>query len=143
MENPPPLAGGQDAENLNLLAVFHYVVAGIGFLFACIPVLHLVMGIVMIIASSTATGQNAAAAVPAGIGYLFTIVAAFFILLGWTAAACTAISGRLIAQRRHRQFSFVMGAILCAFMPFGTVLGVFTIILLNKASVKEIYARAA
>jgi hypothetical protein len=33
-----------------------------------------------------------------------------------------------------------MAAISCIFMPFGTVLGVFTIIVLLRPSVKELFA---
>jgi len=33
----------------------------------------------------------------------------------------------------------VLACIACAFMPFGTVLGIFTIIVLSRESVKEIY----
>jgi MFS family permease len=80
---------------------------------------------------------------PAFIGYFFVGLASGLILLGWTAAICTAISGRCIQKRTKWRFGFVVGAILCAFMPFGTVLGVFTLILLNKDSVKELYVKAA
>ena len=43
------------------------------------------------------------------------------------------------AKRRKRMFSYVMAAILCAFMPFGTVLGVFTLIVLGRESVRQLY----
>ncbi len=141
MENPPPLPSNNDVEHLNLLAIFHYVVGGIGFLFACFPVIHLLIGLAMIAAPGVATRHGDPAS--AIVGYFFAGFATFFILIGWTAAVCTIISGYLISKRRKRMFSFVMGIFLCMFMPFGTVLGVFTIILLNKESVKALYAQAA
>lgn len=133
------LAVNKDAENLNLLAVFHYVVGGIGFLFACFPVIHLVIGIMMLGGPGATRGDAPA---PEMVGYLFIGIAVFLVLAGWTMATCTIISGRMIAKRRKRMFSFVVAAILCAFMPFGTVLGVFTLIVLNKESVKELYSKA-
>jgi hypothetical protein len=141
VETPPPLPSNTDIEHLNLLAVFHYVVGGIGFLFACFPVIHLIFGILMITAPGSFGGKGEPP--PALLGYFFAGLAGFFILIGWTAAVCTLISGYLISKRRKRTFSFVMGVFLCMFMPFGTVLGVFTIILLNKESVKALYAKAA
>ncbi len=36
---------------LNLLSIFHYVIAGIGGLSACLPILHLVMGILLVMAA--------------------------------------------------------------------------------------------
>jgi hypothetical protein len=44
-----------------------------------------------------------------------------------------------MAKRRGRVFSFVVAAILCLFMPFGSVLGIFTIIVLNRLSVRQLY----
>lgn len=133
-----PLAIDKEREDLNLLAVFHYVVGGIGFLLACLPLLHLAIGLAMIAGPGIATRNSHPA--PAVLGYLFAGLAAFFIVIGWAAAIGTIISGRFIAQRKHRMFSFVMGAILCLFMPIGTLLGVFTLILLNKESVKGLYS---
>jgi hypothetical protein len=39
-------------------------------------------------------------------------------------------------------FHYAVAAIACMFMPFGTVLGVFTIIVLMRPSVKELFAAA-
>jgi hypothetical protein len=36
-------------------------------------------------------------------------------------------------------FSFILACIECLSMPFGTILGVFTIIILSKDSVKALY----
>ncbi len=129
----------KDAEHLNLLAIFHYIVGGIGFLFACFPFIHLAIGVMMLAGPGAIRGDEPA---PDILGYLFIGMAILFILAGWTAAICTIISGRMIAKRQRRMFSFVMAAVLCAFVPFGTVLGVFTIMTLNKDSVKERYATA-
>lgn len=131
-------AKSSDAENLKLLAVFHYVVGAIGFLFACLPLIHLAIGVALIAGPGVASRNGEPA--PAIVGYMFVGLAVVFILIGWSMAVCTIISGRMLAKRRHRTFSFVMGAVLCAFMPFGTILGVFTLILLSKDSVKALYA---
>ncbi len=40
----------QDLDHLRLLAIFHYVVAGLAALVACFPLIHLVMGLVFIFA---------------------------------------------------------------------------------------------
>jgi hypothetical protein len=54
-------------------------------------------------------------------------------------AICIFITGRSIAHRKHYWFSFVIACIECIFMPFGTVLGVFTIIVLARESVKRLF----
>jgi len=62
------------------------------------------------------------------------------ITLGWTLAVFIIIAGRCLAKRKHYMFCLVIAAISCIFMPFGTVLGVFTIIVLMRPSVKELFA---
>ena len=127
----------KDTEHLKLLEIFHYIVGGVAFLFACLPLIHLALGIAIIVAPES-MGSNSQPA-PAFVGYLFAGMAIVFILIGWTSAICTIASGRMIARRKRRMFSIVMGGILCVFFPFGTALGVFTIIILSRESVKSLY----
>ena len=60
-------------------------------------------------------------------------------LFGWAFAACVAYAGRCLNERRHYTFCMVMAGIACMFMPFGTILGVFTIIVLVRPSVKALF----
>ena len=126
-----------DNEHLKLLAIFHYVLGGISALFACIPIIHLVMGLLFILAPQKfGQGSNQP---PAFIGWFFVIFASCFILLGWIFAVLTLFTGRCIARRGRYMFCFVWACVECVFMPFGTVLGVFTILVLNRASVKALF----
>ena len=136
--NVPPIVGNQDEEHLRLLATFHYVVAGLGALFACMPLMHVAMG-VMMHTDPSFMGGGKSAPPPAFMGYFFIAMGGAFVLFGWAAAVCTFISGRFLAKRRKRMFSFVVAALLCMFFPFGTVLGVFTIIVLSRDSVQRLY----
>ena len=124
----------QDEEHLRLLSIFHYVVGGIAGFFACFPIIHLIIGI------ATLAGAFGREGPPPAIGLIFVMMALIFITAGWTLAICLIVSGRRLARRRHYKFCFVIACISCAFMPFGTVLGVFTIIVLVRPAVKELFA---
>jgi len=50
------------------------------------------------------------------------------------------VSGRFIHQSKNRIFSIVVAAISCTFFPFGTVLGIFTLIKLCSVNVVRMYA---
>ena len=142
METPPPNPQqNTDNEHLKLLCIFHYVVSGMAALFACFPFIHLVLGLVFILAAQKF--GHGSQRPPALIGWFFVVFASVFILLDWTFAVLVLNAGRFIARRKHYTFCFVAACVECLFMPFGTVLGVFTILVLNRQSVKELFAPMA
>lgn len=128
----------QDEEHLKLLSIFHYVVGGLAGLFALFPIFHLIFGLVFILAPDKFAGKGEPP--PAIIGWFFVIFAAMFITAGWVLAGFIIAAGRSLARRRRYLFCLVMAGIECIFMPFGTVLGVFTIVVLMRESVKELFS---
>jgi hypothetical protein len=130
----------QDIQQLRLLSIFHYVVAGLAALFACFPILHLVMGLFLVFSpDSFEHGPRANDPMAAMIGTLFIVIASSFILTGWAFAVCVLVAGRNLAQHHRYTFCLVMAALMCMFMPFGTVLGVLTILVLMRPSVKPLF----
>lgn len=125
----------QDEQYLDLLAIFHYVVGGLTALFACIPFIHVALGIAMLLGAFD--GKDAP---PRFMGWLFIVLPAVFILAGWTLAACMVAAGRKLQQRRSHIFCLVIAGIEFLLFPFGTVLGVFTIIVLVKEPVRQLFA---
>jgi hypothetical protein len=139
---PPPHAPNvdttaQDLEHLRLLSIFHYIVAAITAVFSLLPVLHLVIGIAMVTGKMEASDPDAAIA-----GWFFIGFAAVFIAFGLTFAGFIAYAGRCLRQRRRHMLCLVVAALECMMMPFGTVLGVFTLIALTKPPVKALFADA-
>jgi hypothetical protein len=58
---------------------------------------------------------------------------------GVSFAVCLVQAGRALMQRRRYTFCLVIGGLSCILMPFGTVLGVFTILVLVRPSVRELF----
>ncbi len=129
----------QDEHHLNLLSVFHYVVGGLTALFACIPFIHLTIGIVIL----SGAFDGAESRPPRFLGILLAAVAACCILAGWALAAAMIVAGRRLRGRKSHTYCLVVAGIECAVIPFGTVLGIFTILLLMKDSVKTLFGIAA
>ena len=122
----------QDREHLRLLSIFHYVVGALAGLFACMPVIHLVLGAAM--ASGAFEGDDAPMRL---FGVAFMVIAGLVILAGWIFAALVILAGRFLARHRHYTFCVVMAGVECIFMPFGTVLGALTLVVLMREGVKE------
>ena len=125
----------KDLEHLKWLSIGFYIYAGLTALFACFPIIHLAVGIAMITGQMN-EGENPP---PPALGWFFVGFASIFILGGWAAAIATFLAGRFIKQQKKYTFIFVMAVISCMFAPFGTVLGVFTIIVLLRDSVKALF----
>jgi hypothetical protein len=99
--------------------------------------IHVALGVSMLVnPASFSSGQ---APPPAFVGWLFVLIGGGVVLLGWTIGALTIYSGVCMRRRRRHTFSVVMAAINCLSFPFGTALGVFTLIVLFRASVKAEY----
>lgn len=52
-------------------------------------------------------------------------------------------AGRKLKRRTSRTFCLVVAGLECILMPFGTVLGVFTLIVLSKEPAKQLFAERA
>lgn len=128
----------QNEQYLKILAIFHFVIGGIAGLFACFPIMHFAMGIFMTVLSLTPGAvEGDMPFFPAGIvGVMFTVIAGAAMAFGWAFAISLILAGFGLLRKKWYIFCLVMAGVACMFMPFGTVLGVFTLILLLKPEVK-------
>jgi len=126
----------QDQEHLRLLSIFHYIVGGIAALFSFFPVIHLILGILFLVAPHRMGGSPLP---PPFLGWIFIIMGGGFMLVGWGFAVCVILAGRFIVRHKHYIFCLVIASLNCLFIPFGTILGVFTIVVLMRPSVKALF----
>jgi hypothetical protein len=125
-----------DGDHLKILSICHYVMGGLMALFACLPLLHFSFGLFMLFSP-----VKPEEAVPLRFaGGMVSLIAGGVILLGWTLAGCVVAAGRFLAQRRRHGFCLVVAAVEAAVChPLGTVLGIFTIVVLMRPSAKALF----
>ena len=128
----PVVFPSPDDQHLRLLGIFHYVLAGLGLLGACFGVIYMGSGIAVMFAPvEPAEGEPPVelfGGLMLGVGALVLLLSLFSSLLQFLAA-------RFIGRRTHRIFCLVVAGINCLSVPLGTILGVFTIIVLVRRSV--------
>lgn len=124
----------QDEQQLQLLSIFHYVVGALTALVACLPLIHVAIGVAMLVAPDAFDSSDPP---PAFIAWVFLIAGVLAILIGWTMALLIILAGRFLAKRTHYTFCLVVAAIECLAFPFGTALGIFAIVVLIRDSVKQ------
>jgi len=127
-----------DADHLKLLSIFHYVGAGLAFFGILFLLAH--FAIFHAFLANPKMWENQKQGPPPA--EFFALFKWFYLVFGvWFLASgvLNVISGLCIRVRKHRTFSLVVGGINCLHIPLGTVLGVFTIIVLILDSVRELY----
>jgi len=62
-----------------------------------------------------------------------------FFMIGF--GICKIFSRKYLKGKKNRVFSMIISALECLSFPYGTLLGVFTLIVLNRDSVKELFTR--
>ncbi len=127
-----------DAEHLKLLSIFHFVVAGlsilgIGFLF-----FHWLLMHAFFANPEMWKGQNVQPP-PKELFLVFRWFYLFFGVVLVTSGILNLISGLLMRRRKARVYSLVVAGLDCLQFPFGTMLGVFTLVVLLRESVVELY----
>jgi hypothetical protein len=137
----PPLSRDQrkvDSDHLNLLSIFHFVGAGLAILGILFLIAHYTMMHAFMDNPKVWEHQKQSpspAQFFAIFKWLYLVFACWFVASG----ALNLISGLCIRARKYRTFSIVVAGINCLHLPLGTVLGVFTIIVLLRNSVRELY----
>lgn len=141
MNSPlPPLTRDQrktDADHLKLLGIFHFVGAGLAVLGMLFLLAHYLM--MHAIFADPQLWQNQKPPLPHGFFEMFKV---FYAVLGiWflISLVLNVISGVCLLMVKGRTFSLVVAGINCTHIPLGTVLGVFTIVVLIRNSVRELY----
>ena len=84
----------QDREHLQLLAIFHYVVAGLAALFSFFPLLYTTVGAIFIFAARHGTAKPGEDLPPEFLGWIFAVLGSVLFLIGIAMAICILIAGR-------------------------------------------------
>lgn len=127
----------RDVEQLRLLVIGHYVLAGIQALMGCLPVFHLAMGVLIVTGRMS---EKPGDADPVWVGWLFIGMAVTFMLIGWSLAAGLVLAARRLAARRGYVFCLVVAFFAAMLsMPLGTALGACALIVLVRPSVKAAF----
>lgn len=136
---PPAAADAEnegEVEQLKLLYIFHCLAAA----------LYLVAGYLVYLPFShgrEATSALREVGMTGDPGYrfilLWTGLTGAFAFGLWALALLTAMSAGCLRTRRRRFFSQIVAGLNCLAMPIGLVLGIFTLIVLQREPVKRLY----
>lgn len=141
MKDLPPILRDQrkiDADQLKLLSIFHFVAAG----FSLLGVLFLLghFAIFHAVFANPKIWESTKQAPPPA--EMFAMMKWFYLIFGlwfFVSGTLSLISGLFLRKQKHWTYCIIVAAFNCLHFPIGTILGVFTIVVLIRESVKELY----
>jgi len=131
-----------DEEHLRLLSLFHYVSGGITVAFSLFFGVWIVFAAVMFAFLPPPTHGCAEGAAPhhgQAIPVVMLVIFGVLFAIGVAYGILEIVSGRFISRRRRRVFSFVVALPRLLFLPYGLILSIFTLLVLERPSVKQLY----
>jgi len=119
--------------NLRLLGIFHFVFAGVVFLASLLPLVWLLLaGLWWPAITEGGDGMPLLLT-----GTVAAVGAGFYVLLAWSLVAALVVSGRNLLAESRFTFCLVVAAVSCLLFPLGTILGVSTIMVVNREQIRR------
>jgi hypothetical protein len=134
-----PTLTSEDESHLKTLSILHYIYGGFMLLTGAFFLIYVVIGVAMIADRHSSPEPNA---LLAG-GILFLVIGAIVMAIAVAKGTLTIYAGVCLAARRRPTLCMIAAALSCINFPLGTALGVFTLIVLSRASVKAAFAQNA
>ena len=124
-----------DTEHLRILSILHYVWGGLQVFGGLGGLMFVVMGGVIASGQLPANSPNDRAAMQL-MGTLFSVMGLVMVVFCVVVGAAIAYAGLCLSRSQAYIYCFIIAALECLSMPLGTALGVFTIVVLLRESVK-------
>jgi hypothetical protein len=130
----------RDQEHLRILTMCYYLLAACTGFFSLLALLY--VGFAAIALSGVVAANQSSNADPRAIGYIFAAFGIAGFLFGMGMALLYYLVARGLRDHRWSTFCYAMAAISCLYIPFGTAIGVCTILVLNRPDVKRLFSLA-
>lgn len=127
-----------DEEHLRLLALGYKISAGVVAFYSLFGLIYVFMGILVSVLPPTSS-TGASDSPPAFVGWFIGGIGLVFLLLGLTIAYLRWRTARCLEQRHSLVFCQVIAALSCLEIPYGTVLGIFTFLVLGRPPVRRLF----
>ena len=130
-----------DAEHLKLLELGYYISAVATAFWSLFGLAYAVMGFSLgAMVKQAPSGPGAPP--PEAFLWVLVVVGAVVFVAMLSVAAVKVYVGRCLSRRRFRTFCLIVAALTCVGVPYGTVLGICTFVVLTRPAVAQMFASA-
>ena len=128
----------QDQDQLALLRILWKVYSGLACIGVCAGFFYIFLGNGM--AGNFSSTPSSAASDTRMLTTMFTIFGLAISFVAGTASVLSWIVSEKLIARKTYGLCFALACLICLNMPMGTALGIFTIVVLNRVSVKRSFS---
>lgn len=132
-----------DGEHLRLLRIAFFIEAGMKVFMSLIGVLYAVIGVIMAYSIPNVPARPGQQPPPEFFRWFVAAFGTGFFVVGATLAVLSFLVARRLGQRRSRVFCMIVAGLGCIFIPYGTLLGIFTFLVLARPSIVQLFAHAS
>ncbi len=136
MNDNPEIQATIDEEHLKLLSIGYKISAGVSLFTSLFGLMYVFMGIFFTMMPNM-PNQNQTPQPP--IGWMFGIIGSGFFVCSVVFAVLNFMTSKRLDQRCSKSFCTIIAALNCIGVPYHTVLGVFTLNVLSRKSVSEMF----
>jgi hypothetical protein len=134
---PAPLARRTDDEqHVKVLSILYYVGSGLSLLGVCGGIMYTFVGGMVMVQARTGTSDEE---VSEGLGWFIGGMGVFVLVLSVIMGVLFFFAALNLGRHRAHTFCLVVAGIACINVPLGTVLGVFTLVVLTRPGVKAMF----
>ena len=119
-----------DADHLKMLSVGFYIQSGISLLLGLYGLFYIVLGLLG--GSTGQPGERLPMMVFVGMGVGLLVI-------GLLMAALNLVAGRSMTRKQNATLIQILAGLSCLNVPYGTALGVLTLMVMNRPSVKALF----
>lgn len=127
-----------ESQTLDLISIFHYVLAALIYFKGAISFLFIGIGTIAVAGILSEKPDDMHIGLLAVV-LIFYVGPLIFLCLMWAMATLILIAGKRINKRTNLMYCQVIAGLECLCVPFGTILGIFSLIKLTKPEFKEAF----
>lgn len=128
------------AHDLRLLSIGYYIQAGIAAFYTLMLLGYSAFLSTLLVNLGRISQQTNQQPIPAAVLSILSIVLAVIIGIACAYTACLFIAGFWLRRLRNLLFIQIIAALNCLAIPYGTVLGIFTFMVLQRPSTKQLFS---
>jgi hypothetical protein len=132
-----------DEEHLRLLRLGYLVAGGASVFFAFFPLFYVAMGVFVATGGFNGTSHRTGEPDPRLMGWIFVSIGIVIFIFAVLIAVLKFLTARALGRRRSRMLCLVTAGISCLGIPYGTVLAIFTFIVLSRPGVIALFDAVA